>query len=252
MKRAFVSDIHGNYAAWRAVAADIDAQGVDETLCLGDTVGYGPQPCDCLTLVRRRCGIVLLGNHDMAAVNPAKAGSFVSYAAKAIDWTRAQLLADSSTDHVGYLQGLKPSYRKGDLLFVHGSPRDPLEEYAFPEDVFNRPAKIEDIFAHFDHLAFNGHTHVPGIFVEEQRGYTFIRQKLVPKGYKLEPGQKALINVGSVGQPRDGDTTACYLIFEDDQLTYRRVPYDVQETAKLIRGIPELADKLADRLEKGA
>ena len=149
MKRAIISDIHGNLEALEAVLEDIDRQRVDAIDCLGDIVGYGPNPCECVKLVRERCEVVILGNHDQGALFDPD--GFNVGAERAIRWTRGQLeqhdrlprnAADQLTDFLGELPR---NHVEGDFLFVHGSARRPLDEYVFPEDIYN-PLKMEHIF----------------------------------------------------------------------------------------------------------
>lgn len=248
MKRAIVSDIHGNLEALSAVLKDIAAQGVSEIYCLGDIVGYGPNPCECIDLVMQFSGVVL-GNHDQGALFDPE--GFSSGAERAIFWTRSQL-ENPSADPAqtlrrwSFLCELPRNRREDVFLFVHGSARNPLNEYVFPEDMHN-PRKLEKIFGIVEHYCFQGHTHVPGVFTEDGR---FLRPDQIGSGYELGAG-KAMINVGSVGQPRDGDSRSCYVILEDRTVRFRRVEYPFEETARKIYAIPELDNFLGDRLRDG-
>ena len=255
MKRAIISDVHGNLEALRAVLEDIDRERVDAILCLGDVVGYGPNPCECVKLVRERCGLVLLGNHDQGALFDPD--GFNSGAERAIRWTRAQLeLHDRlprNSKHMltDFLGELPRTHAEGDLLFVHGSARRPLDEYVFPEDIYD-PLKISHIFELVGRYCFQGHTHIPGVFTT---GPEFLSPS-VPRGEAEAsidlPQAKAMVNVGSVGQPRDGDNRACYAILEDDRrVRFRRIEYPFAVTAKKIHEIADLDNFLGDRLEKG-
>jgi predicted phosphodiesterase len=255
VKRAIISDIHGNLEALRAVLEDIDRERVDAIVCLGDVVGYGPNPCECVKLVRDRCNLVLLGNHDQGALFDPD--GFNSGAERAIRWTRTQLefhdrlprnAKNMLTDFLGELPR---THAEGDLLFVHGSARRPLDEYVFPEDIYD-PLKISHIFELVGRYCFQGHTHIPGVFTT---GPEFLAPT-VPAGDReavIElPRHKAMINVGSVGQPRDGDNRACYAILEDDQrVRFRRIEYPFAVTTKKIHDIADLDNFLGDRLEKG-
>jgi diadenosine tetraphosphatase ApaH/serine/threonine PP2A family protein phosphatase len=141
---------------------------------------------------------------------------------------------------------LPRNHRENGLLFVHGSARNPLNEYVFPEDVYNE-RKMEKIFSLIEHVCFQGHTHVPGIFTESLNFYT-------PEELGLQytlPAEKAMINVGSVGQPRDGDPRACYVVLEDGVVKFRRVDYDFEKTIKKIYDTPDLDNFLGDRLRLG-
>jgi predicted phosphodiesterase len=246
--KALISDIHSNLEALQAVLKDIEAQGVTTTYCLGDVIGYGPNPRECIDLVMD-LPLVILGNHDQGALFDPE--GFNPGAERAIFWTRAQLEApnDNRAQQAKRWEFLaeRPRYHKEDpCLYVHGSARNPLNEYVFPEDIYN-PRKMERIFAHVERYCFQGHTHVPGIFTESLQFYS-------PEeiGYVHElDGRKTLINVGSVGQPRDGDWRACYVLFDGKTVRYRRVEYDIDTTIKKIYEIPDLENFLGDRLRDG-
>jgi len=248
VKLALISDIHSNLEALEAVLADIEAQGITEVYCLGDIVGYGPNPRECIDAAMN-CDVCLLGNHDQGALFDPE--GFNTGAERAIFWTRAQLEdygGGSSGSHRrwDFLGELPRNRQEGPLLFVHGSARNPLNEYVFPEDIYNR-RKIEKIFALIPQHAFQGHTHVPGIFTEDFR---FFSPEEVDYRFRLNEG-KTMINVGSVGQPRDGDPRACYVVLEDDLVRFRRVEYPVEETIEKIYEVPELDNFLGDRLRDG-
>ena len=246
MKRAIISDIHGNLAALQAVMADIQQQGVDEIVCLGDVVGYGPNPCQCLDIIMQadRC---ILGNHDQAALFDPD--GFSSGAEKAIFWTRKQIESPEDPRNPlrwKFLCELPRVIRDGDTMFVHGSARSPLHEYVFPEDIYNAK-KIERIFGLIPRHCFQGHTHAPGVFTTDFR---FQRPDQLEYQFTL-PDEKVMVNVGSVGQPRDGDQRACYVIQEDRTIWFRRIVYEIDATAKQIYAISELDNFLGDRLYEG-
>ena len=248
MKRAIISDIHGNLEALTAVLEDIHALGIDQIVCLGDIVGYGPNPRECLDLAQQ-FSVCVLGNHDDAALfNPE---GFSSAAERAIFWTRSQLESgDADTAATArrwrYLMTRPTVARDGDCLFVHGSVRNPLNEYVFPEDVYNA-RKLERLFALIERYCFQGHSHVPGIFTTAGK---FARPEEI--GHRAHLGaEKLMINVGSVGQPRDGDPRSCYVVMEDDRVEFRRVKYPVEITSQKIYAIAELDDFLGDRLREG-
>jgi predicted phosphodiesterase len=247
--KAIISDIHSNLEALQAVLADIDTQGVDEIYCLGDVIGYGPNPRECIDLIMERCSLVLLGNHDQGALFDPD--GFNRSAEMAIFWTRSQLELPGDPRELRekrweYLAERPRSVRDNHLLFVHGSARNPLNEYVFPEDIYNQ-RKMERIFALVDKYCFQGHTHVPGIFTES---YQFLSPEDMNSAYKLD-GRKTLCNVGSVGQPRDLDPRACYILFDGENIRYRRVEYNMDVTIKKIYAIPELENFLGDRLREG-
>jgi diadenosine tetraphosphatase ApaH/serine/threonine PP2A family protein phosphatase len=248
VKRALISDIHGNFEALKAVLADIRSQEAGEIYCLGDIVGYGPNPCECVDEVRLRCQVSICGNHDHAAAWDPK--GFNPVALRAIYWTREQLENRGSRRHIDerweWLTSLPRSRQEPNLLFVHGSARDHLNEYVFPEDMYN-PKKLADIFARVEKYCFQGHTHLPGVFTTDP---DFIRPADCNYEFPLGP-DKLIVNVGSVGQPRDDDPRACYVILTDDKIIFRRVAYDVNVTANRIYNIAELDNVLGDRLKTG-
>ena len=145
-----------------------------------------------------------------------------------------------------FLAGLPRTYRDGDLMFVHGSPRSPLNEYVFPEDIYNQ-RKIERIFGFIHKYCFQGHTHVPGVFTDNCRFYS---PTDLSNEYELGD-QKVMVNVGSVGQPRDNDPRSCYVILDGSHLTFRRVEYPFDTTRNKILDIPGLDDFLGERLAIG-
>jgi len=247
VKRALISDLHSNLEALEAVMADIRAQGVAEVYCLGDLVGYGPNPREVID-VAMKCRVCLLGNHDQGALFDPE--GFNSGAERAIFWTRQQLENGDSPAQCDrrwdFLGALPRTHQENGILYVHGSARNPLNEYVFPEDIYNR-RKLEKIFSLITKYAFQGHTHVPGVFTED---FNFVSPEEMNYEYRLG-AQKAMINVGSVGQPRDGDRRACYVILEDDMVRFRRVEYPVEQTVAKIYAIPELDNYLGDRLLSG-
>lgn len=248
MNRALISDIHGNLEALEAVLADIKSRGIEEIYCLGDIIGYGPNPCECIDLIMK-CNVCILGNHDQAALFDPE--GFNTGAERAIFWTRDQL-ESSRGDHEkvaarwDFLGELPRNRREDGLLFVHGSPRNPLNEYVFPEDVYNQ-RKMENIFGLIEGLCFQGHTHVPGVFTQD---FNFFSPEDLNYEYRITD-EKAMINVGSVGQPRDGNWRSCYVILQDGAMQFCRIEYPVEETAGKIYAIPELDDFLGDRLKEG-
>ena len=248
MKRALISDVHSNYEALAAVLDDVQAEGVGEVYSLGDTIGYGPNPCECLDRVLKM-KICILGNHDQAAMFDPD--GFNPVALRAIYWTREQLdLAGGSSTVINkrwdFLGELPRAHKEEDFLFVHGSPRDPTNEYVFPEHVYEQQ-KMENLFRRIDKYCFQGHTHIPGVFTETGEFYSPAE---CDYHFPLEH-RKLMVNVGSVGQPRDSDPRACYVILKDDELEFRRVDYPVETTAEKIYDIPFLDNMLGDRLKDG-
>ena len=253
---AVISDIHGNIAAAEAVLRDIDAQKASEVISLGDVVGYGPNPVECTDLVRSRVRTNICGNHDVAVLS--QAFGFNRYAKDAIDWTRRVMRPrwyslPATVARWRFLENLPDRHRRGDVYFVHASPRDPITEYVEESDTvdmgFGPSEKIIQIMSMVERLCFIGHSHKHGIVTGEHK---WLSMKDLPANtFRLEPGAKALVNVGSVGQPRDGDWRACYVLWDGDTIVFRRVEYDIQSTIARIRAIPQLHEKLAQRLLSG-
>jgi diadenosine tetraphosphatase ApaH/serine/threonine PP2A family protein phosphatase len=248
VKRAVISDLHSNLEGLEAVLADIRQEGVEEIYCLGDIVGYGPNPAECIDLVLK-CQVCLLGNHDQGALFDPE--GFNTGAERAIFWTREQLECRNGDQEVrlrrlDFLNRLPRHHQDGKFLFVHGSARNPLNEYVFPEDIYNR-RKLEKIFALIQGYAFQGHTHVPGVFTER---FAFLSPAEINFEYRLGE-EKVMVNVGSVGQPRDGDPRSCYVIIEDDWVRFRRVEYALDATIEKIYNVPDLDNFLGDRLRDG-
>src|SRR5215471_3971026 len=252
--KAILSDIHANLEALQAVLDDIRQYEVEAVYCLGDIVGYGPNPRECIDLVMERCQLSLLGNHDQGAIfDPS---GFNDLALRAILWTRTQLEAPVPSREISerrweFLGDLPRTYKDGDILYVHGSARNPINEYIFPEDIYS-VRKMEQIYSRVEKYGFQGHTHLPGIFVEQQAGdyYQFNSPEEIDYTYRLT-NQKTLCNVGSVGQPRDGDWRACYVLFDGETIYYRRVEYDVETTIRKVHEIDDLNNFLGDRLRDG-
>ncbi len=252
MHRAIISDIHGNLDALNAVLDDIQEQGITEIYCLGDVVGYGPNPCECLDKAMTFAAC-LLGNHDMAAL--CEPEGFNDSARKAIQWTRQQLKTDEALESLEdeaafkryeFLCNLPRTIREDKLLFVHGSARSPLSEYVFPNDINDR-LMMSRIFELIPGYCFQGHTHVPGVFTESG---SFYGPHELGNGYRLA-NEKVMVNVGSVGQPRDGDPRSCYVVLKDGVVSYRRVAYPVEATVSKIHAITGLDRFLGDRLLQG-
>lgn len=234
MKLAVISDIHSNIEALTAAFGAIDAEGVDAVYCLGDVVGYGADAALCVDFVRARCDGVVRGNHDEAVANGApEAASWLPRAArKAVTHNRKQL----SDEQLDYLADLPLILEADGCTFVHATPEQPAAWRRL--DSFLVAQKQ---FEHFGTpVCFIGHSHVPAV-MGNRLGLT-----------RVERGNRYLINVGSVGQPRDGDPRACVAFFDTDAFTYalRRVPYNIQQTVGKIlsSGLPR---SLATRLTVG-
>lgn len=256
--RAVISDIHGNLEALRAVLADIETRHVDEIVCLGDIVGYGPNPVECVNLIRKVCRWSLCGNHD-AALFMAHALGFNESAAKAISWQRRKMMPTwfSMPGKLArwlWLENLPAVRKEGKVVYVHASPRDPLMEYVLEEDFkdngFGASEKATEMFEHFESLCFVGHSHRPGIATHD---YRWIKPAELPEAtYAIPAHKKTIVNIGAVGQPRDKNKDSCYVLYDGKSVSYRRVAYDVQTTMKKMAAIPDLDKRLADRLAHGS
>jgi predicted phosphodiesterase len=254
MLTAFISDIHANLEALTAVMADIEDRSPDRIVCLGDTINYGPDPVECLHVVRT-VQFSLLGNHEEAVL--AQPIGFNPHAAEAARWTRRQLEPGLFSDGVRwadwqFINSLEPRRRDENVLLVHGSPRDPVGEYLLPNDGERILGDVSDKlvrnFALVDHLCFGGHTHIPGLFAEDDG---FRSPADLDGEYRVEAGCKAIVNVGSVGQPRDGIVDACYATFDREVVRWHRIPYDAEVTCEKVKAIDGLPDRGGERLLTG-
>jgi len=247
---ALVSDIHANLEALRAVLADIRAAGVTRIVCLGDVIGYGPDPRECLDIAKD-FEFTIMGNHDQAILFEPM--NFNVGAERASYWTRQQLEDEPDdekrTARWDYLGAMLPRKRIGDMLFCHGSPRRPTNEYIFADDIYYSPARVTLMFEQVPAVCFVGHSHVPGVFLPDP---DFFTPEELDEQYTWGK-EKAIVNVGSVGQPRDRDPRSSYVLVDEDArlLTFKRVAYDVDKTISRILKIPELDDYLAHRLKEG-
>lgn len=247
---AIISDIHSNIEALTAVLEEIDRRGLKDVICLGDIVGYGPNPVECLDMVMRRCGVTLMGNHDFAAIYEPY--NFNTGAEQAAYWTRECL--ENEPDPAlrarrwRFLGGLPVRHRGDGFVAVHASPRRPVNEYIFPDDIYTNPGKFVSVFEKFDRLCFVGHTHVPGVFLE---GPDFYSPDEIDGRFELTDDEKAIINVGSVGQPRDRDPRSSFVIFDGSAVEFVRVPYDVERTVEKVAAVDALDDFLGHRLREG-
>ncbi len=240
MRLAILSDIHGNLDALDIVLADVDRRGVDAMACLGDFVGYGASPNECIERLLPRIEVAVAGNHDFAACGRIRLGYFNPDAAAAARWTTAQL----KPEHLEYLRNLPYSVLWHGHRLVHATPTLPEEwNYVFsPNDAAIEMANIvEDV-------CFIGHSHYPGTFELDGDNVRYTREETVAG----TPGCRYLVNVPSVGQPRDGDRRAGYLLFDDSTRSFEhvRLEYDIPAAMERIRaaGLPPF---LADRLQWG-
>ena len=232
MRAAIISDIHGNLSALEAVFTKIDELKVDAIHCLGDIVGYGPFPNECVDLVRTRCLFTVKGNHDSGLLGETPTDYFNQHGKAAIRWTKDKV----TPQNLEYLRSLPEKVVDDKFTLVHSSPLEPSEwTYLMNWD------QAEENFAAFStQFCFIGHTHVPVVIGEDSTVNAF------------EAGKRHIINVGSVGQPRDGNPNAAFglLDLKEEAYTLVRVPYDISKTAKAIEeaGLPIF---LARRLSQG-
>jgi diadenosine tetraphosphatase ApaH/serine/threonine PP2A family protein phosphatase len=285
---AIISDLHANVPAIETALSDARARGAERFVCLGDMVGYGADPCFALDWVMKLCvpdphdperdsgapplapGICLRGNHEEALLESA--ADFNPKAKAAIEWTREELLRRGQAggcDYFDFIDRLAAIDAHSDevAMFAHGSPRDPVREYMLPRDVQNQD-KMEQNFAAMDRdVCFVGHSHVPAVYYSDGR---IFRPQGTAGPYDLglsdaEPGERgpgaagsregakirAIVNVGSVGQPRDGDPRLSYVLFDGRAITFVRLDYDHAAAAAAIRAVKELPEYLAERLALG-
>ncbi|MDP9401338.1 MAG: metallophosphatase family protein [Actinomycetota bacterium] len=242
MRLALLSDVHGNRHAFEAVLAEIDAAAVDAVWCLGDLVGYGADPDACVALARERCDLVLAGNHDLAVTGALPIEDFSSGAAAAVAWTQRHL----SDEHREVLAGLVPRAAREGVGLYHASPRDPVWEYVLSDLLAELCLDAQD-----ERVCAIGHSHVALSFARgtDRR----VEGALRPPGEPLSlAAGEWLVNPGSVGQPRDGDPRAAWLLLDtgDWRAQWRRCDYDVAGAQEAIRrgGLPE---SLATRLGYG-
>ena len=246
MHYAIIGCIHGNRDALEATLEDIRQRGIERVVCLGDVVGFGPDPLECLRLVRERCFISIRGDHDEAML--AGTAGFIPKTARVLEWTREQI-GQTDPSLIAWLDQALDSFESAGISFVHGSPKS-CHEFLFPSDVRRNRRKLRAAFAATEKVCFCAHTHVPGVIVEEPLAWFSARE--LDGYYHYRKGVKALINVGSVGQPRDGDPRACYLEIKKNEIFWRRVEYDLGGVVDRLRSNAEVfAADLAIRLEKG-
>jgi predicted phosphodiesterase len=241
MRVAAVSDIHSNLHALEAVLEAIEADAPDELWCLGDLVGYGPRPNECCALIAERADVCLAGNHDLAVRGTIELAEFGGDAAVAAAWTRDVLTPQAQA----VLEQLKPQGTAHGVALYHGSARDPIWEYVLSDETALATLELAEV-----PLVLVGHSHVALRVIASG---SQLDGGLAPAGTELElGGLRALLNPGAVGQPRDGDRRAAYLLLDLDRqrATFRRVEYDIEGTQREMReaGLPEF---LVARLELG-
>lgn len=240
MSYAVISDVHGNREALQAVLQEIEGKGIKDILFLGDAVGYGPAPDECLETLVSACSVLIAGNHDWGAADKMGIGRFNPFARLALGWTKEVMKKANLT----LLKGLPltAELRDKGAFLVHGSPKEP-EKWQYlltPEDA-------EENFPFFAQpLCFVGHSHLPFIIERTSEGDMTVHRNEAT----VTDGSRYIINPGSVGQPRDGDPRASFAVVENNLITIRRVEYDIPKTQAEMRaaGLPEF---LVERLERG-
>ncbi len=242
MRIALLSDVHGNRPAFEAVLDDVDSEGAEEIWCLGDLVGYGAEPDECVALARERCNLSLAGNHDLVVTGEIPITDFSASAAAAARWTQEKI----SEETMAYLRGLKPSDPVREPALYHASPRDPVWEYVLSIWQADECMDLMDA-----RVAAIGHSHVALWFHREDDGKVAGEIAEPDLERDLSAG-KWLVNPGGVGQPRDGDPRAAWLLLDTEtwKATWRRVDYPIDEAAEAIEkaGLPTV---LAERLYSG-
>jgi predicted phosphodiesterase len=241
MKVAVLSDIHGNLHALEAVLAAIDVDPPDELWCLGDLVGYGPKPNECCALIQARVSHCLAGNHDLAVRGSIDLAEFAGDAGAAAQWTRGVLSGEARV----YLDSLEPTGTTDDVALFHGSARDPVWEYVLTDE-----SALATLMLTEEPLVLVGHSHVA---LQVALREDLLEGGLAPDGTELDlAGARWLLNPGSVGQPRDGDSRAAYLVLDLDErhARFHRVEYDIAQTQAEMRDA-DLPEMLGLRLQLG-
>jgi predicted phosphodiesterase len=240
MRVAVISDVHANFHALEAVLEQIDAEGVEAIWCLGDVVGYGPLPNECCDLVQERCDLCLVGNHDLVALGQINVADFNDEAAAAATWTAGELSEESRA----FLEGLEPAGAADGVELFHASARDPVWEYILTEEAAQATLELTKA-----PVVLVGHSHVALAITAVDGG---VAGGLTPGGTDVQLDGRWLLNPGSVGQPRDGDPRAAWLLLDLDRMfaAFQRVPYSIEETQNEMRerGLPRM---LATRLARG-
>ena len=233
------SDVHSNLEALEAVLQALSAERVDRLLCAGDLVGYGADPVACLERMRGAGVQAVAGNHEWGALGKLPLDWFNEHAQRALEWTAGKL----GPQERAYLSELPLTWKDAEVTLAHGSFHEPEKfHYVF------EPGSAQECLTRLETpLGFIGHTHVPGFFVEEEPGQVRFSRS---DWRELQPGRKLLVNVGSVGQPRDGDPRAAFCVYDTEQrrVEVKRVPYPVERAQRKIReaGLPGfLAERIA-------
>uniref|UniRef100_A0A7C4X9A3 Metallophosphoesterase n=1 Tax=candidate division WOR-3 bacterium TaxID=2052148 RepID=A0A7C4X9A3_UNCW3 len=241
MKAAIISDIHSNLEALQAVIKDIKKRRIKNIFCLGDIVGYGANPNECMEICIKEADIIIAGNHDWATVEKTDVSNFNKVAATAVKWTKERI----KSEHAKKLQDLPLTYKIENLLLVHSAPEKPEEwHYLFNLEEFERQFQFFN-----EQICFIGHSHIPTAVYQDDNGYTdFLHENPFP----IIKKRRYIINVGSVGQPRDLDPRGCYVIYDGNKnnIEFVRIEYNIPLASQKIieAGLPEI---LSERLLVG-
>ncbi len=241
MKLALLSDIHGNLEALTAVLRDIVSQKADKIYCLGDVIGYGSEPSACLDLVNTYCEVKIMGNHEYVILGMESTKGYTHVAKVSSEWTRNQL----TDEEIAIISTFRMDYTEGDMYFVHSSPYEPKRWHYILS-----PEEAAVAFEHLQQrLCFHGHSHIPLIYSEKE-GH--LPRERAGHSFLPDTESRYLINIGSVGQPRDNDPRACYVIYDtaENEALYRRVEYDIKTTQQKMAKA-QLPEMLIDRLAVG-
>ncbi|MAV38606.1 MAG: phosphoesterase [Planctomycetaceae bacterium] len=245
---AIISDIHANLEALTAVLADVRQRGVNELICLGDVIGYGPDPVECL----RQASVwpvVVAGDWDRAVVkhDPTQ---WIDWINRHIEWIQRTISSASDGEALlSTVASFRAQHSQLGCQFCHGTPSD-VRDYVFPEDIYNQP-KLERIACEFDRTLFAGHTHIPGLFALSSGGEWEYIEASPGQEYDVREYTKLICNVGSIGQPRDGDSRASFVLFDGHVIRFHRVDYDMDTTVAKIKDNPDIDDMHGGRLPEG-
>ena len=241
MRYGIISDIHANLEALQTALTDINVLNVDQVVCLGDIVGYGANPNECLDIIRDKCEIVILGNHDNVAIGREEPENYNQYALHSIEWTKNNLTQDNKK----FIQSLPYMFEENNILFVHASPKSPAD-WAYV-------TSLDDAVDSFDffsqEVCFIGHTHCPVIIIKENdQNFQVIEDSI----YKIQEGEQLLVNVGSVGQPRDRDNRLSFCIYDTEKKIVElfRREYNISKAQEPMHK-NGFADFLINRLNEG-
>jgi diadenosine tetraphosphatase ApaH/serine/threonine PP2A family protein phosphatase len=239
MKYGFFSDVHANLEALKACIIDFRGEKLDKVFFLGDAVGYGPYPDECVKLIGEVAEVKLMGNHDYAALGLMETDYFNQYAAESMGWTKSSI----SRRTIEIMSDFELQHQLGDILLVHASPREP--------ELWHYILDMEDATESFNFftqkICMVGHTHRPYVVYKDKSSETVLSKQTEET---LEEERRYLVNIGSVGQPRDGDPRSCYLIYDTElgTIKHKRVAYNIKATQKDMAkiGLPEyLIERLA-------